>query len=227
VTGAQSWDAARLRAGLLNVCTRVPADSAELTRLDGLAGDGDLGQTLAVGLAAVAARLAADQPASTADVLVLAGTTLSRAAPSSFGTLLGLGLRAAGKQAAGAAGLDATGFVAVLTALADSVAARGQAAAGQRTMLDAILPAREAAAQAAADPGASVGQVVRAAADGAAKGAAATAGMRPAAGRAGWIGDRVVGSPDAGATAVALILQALAGDAGAGDGLPATGLGRR
>ena len=209
MTGVQAWDAARLRAAWLNVCTRVPADRAELTRLDGLAGDGDLGQTLAAGFGAVAGQLAADPPASVSELLVLVGTTLSRAAPSSFGTLLGLGLREAGKQASGGAELDAAGFVAVLTSLADSVAARGGAAAGQRTMLDAILPARQAAAQAAADPAAPLVQVVRAAAQGAADGAAATAGMRPGAGRAGWIGDRAVGSPDAGATAVALIIRAL------------------
>ena len=214
MTSLSAWPAARLRSALLHVCSKVTACSAELSRLDGVAGDGDLGQTLAVGLGAMAGKLAAAQPADVGEVLTLAGATLSRAAPSTFGTLLGLGLRAAGRQASGSPDLDAAGFVAILTTLADTISARGQVTPGQRTMLDAILAARLAAERAAAEPGAPLPAVLRAAAGGSADGAAATAAMRPAVGRAGWIGDRVIGSPDAGATAITMILAALADDAG-------------
>ena len=75
------------------------------------------------------------------------------------------------------------------------------------TMLDALVPAADAFWRLARGEGATL--ALRAAATAAEAGAAATATMRPGLGRASYLGDRVIGIPDGGATAVALWLRAL------------------
>lgn len=210
---SRALSAEALRRALLHVCSEVTSERDRLSQLDGAAGDGDLGETMAIGFGKAAERLATADPGDIGRLLAVLGTTLSREAPSTFGTLLGLGLRDAAKQVAGRGELAPSDYIALLNTLADNVAARGQVAAGQRTMLDAILAARDAGATRAAQPEATIADVLSAAAEGAAEGAAATAGMVPQVGRAGWIGERVKGSPDAGATAIAVILTALSAGA--------------
>jgi phosphoenolpyruvate---glycerone phosphotransferase subunit DhaL len=229
VTGGEVLGPADLARALLHACQRVRAARAELSALDAVAGDGDLGESLAIGFAAVAEALApaaesapgttavagttpAAGPAPTADagtILVLAGTALSRAAPSTFGTLLGMAWRDAGRELGRTAELSAADVVRALDAMAAGVAKRGEVVAGQRTVLDGLLASRDTAAKAAAR-GAGAVAAIRAAAAGAREGAAATTAMRPQVGRAGWIGDRARGNPDAGATAWAVIASALA-----------------
>jgi dihydroxyacetone kinase len=116
---------------------------------------------------------------------------------------------AAGKQLAGTATLDAGAVGDLLEACARSVAERGGATAGERTMLDAMEPAARAAREAAA-AGSSAARTLELAADAADAGAAATAEMEAQHGRAGWLRDRAQGTPDAGATAWALFLHGLA-----------------
>lgn len=212
MTGSQGWSPSALTAALQHVAAEVIAAAPTLSKLDGVAGDGDLGVTLTIGFGQVAEKLGEAAAADAGQVLVLTGTTLATSAPSTFGTLLGMALRTAGRAITPAPDLDAATFARVLRSLAGSVAERGQVTAGQRTMLDALLPARDAAER-AAEQGAGLAGTVDAAASAAGEGAAATAGMHPQAGRAGWVGDRVVGSPDAGATAVAVILRALSDSA--------------
>jgi dihydroxyacetone kinase len=90
----------------------------------------------------------------------------------------------------------------------EALAELGGAKAGDRTMLDALLPAAGAfeANLARGEGGAAA---LQAAADAAEAGAAATAKMRPRLGRASYLGDRVTGIQDGGATAVAIWLRAL------------------
>jgi dihydroxyacetone kinase len=100
----------------------------------------------------------------------------------------------------------ATAFRAGCTAIAEL----GGASPGDRTMLDALLPAA-AAFEAAVISGQPVPTALRAAADAAAEGARATAKMLPRRGRSSYLGERVLGHTDPGAEAVAVILSAVAG----------------
>ncbi|MFD0744741.1 DAK2 domain-containing protein [Phytohabitans flavus] len=202
-------DTTRLRAGLLNACARVLDARAELTALDAAAGDGDLGESLAIGFAAVEKELAGDEAGDAGALLLRAGGALSRAAPSTFGTLLGMAWRDAGRALAGRTELAAADVVGALDVMAAGVARRGGVHAGQRTVLDGLLASRDRAGAAGDDPIAAL----RAAADGARAGAEATASMRPQVGRAGWIGERAQGRPDAGASAWAVIAGAIAAGA--------------
>jgi dihydroxyacetone kinase-like protein len=87
--------------------------------------------------------------------------------------------------------------------------ARGKAAPGEKTMVDAWTPAVEAA-RAAADGGSDPVAVLLAAATAARDGAVATDPMVATKGRASYLGERSAGHRDPGAASSALILQAAA-----------------
>jgi phosphoenolpyruvate---glycerone phosphotransferase subunit DhaL len=198
------------RGALLSAGDRVCAAQEELCALDAAAGDGDLGTTLSKGF--TAARRPVEGWAGARDcgaVLTELGRVLAREAPSTMGTLLATAFMSAGRSVAGSAGLDAASVAILLRSAANTVADRGRASPGQRTVLDALEPAA-AAAETRASAGDEPSHVLRAAANAAQAGAAATAGMEPAHGRAAWIGERAAGLPDGGAFAWSVYLTGLA-----------------
>ena len=90
----------------------------------------------------------------------------------------------------------------------EALAELGGAKGGDRTMLDALLPATDAF-EASLGRGEGPVLALQASAAAAETGATATTAMRPRLGRASYLGDRAIGIPDAGATAVAIWLRAL------------------
>ena len=186
----------------------------ELGRLDAVAADGDHGQGIVRGMrAAVAAArtsgAAGDTPADVGTALLAAGTALADAAGGASGALFGLLLTETGRQVHGAGSLDAGVLAAALSSAQDAVTELGGARPGDKTMVDA-LDAATAALRAAADRSAGVAVAWREAADAARDAAGATADLSPAVGRAARLGDRGRGSPDPGATSLALMLAATA-----------------
>ena len=181
----------------------------ELNRLDGIAGDGDLGLTAgraAEALVELAPSLAAlDAPAAARAV----GMAPARRAPSTGGTLIAFACLAAGKvdPAGVAPGLPM--LAALLGAGRDELAARGKVETGDRTMLDALAPA-VAAVRSAANRGGTIEAALTDAAAAADAGAAATADMAATTGRAGWLADRARGHEDAGARLIAITFAAAA-----------------
>jgi dihydroxyacetone kinase len=157
--------------------------------LDAAAGDGDFGAILArAGRGVLAALDAADPAAGDSDLLLAAAHAVA-AVGGTTGPLWGTGLlRAADAVALGPA--------AALRAAAEGIAEVGGARAGDRTMLDALLPA-VSALESGSD-----------AASAAALGAAATAGMKARRGRASYVPGRGEGTVDAGAQAIADLVAA-------------------
>lgn len=102
----------------------------------------------------------------------------------------------------------AAGWSRAFSAAVASVAELGGAKPGDRTMLDALKPAADAFA-AAIDAGTGQRDAWEAAVGAAEQGTAATAGMRPKLGRAAYLGDRALGAPDAGASAVLVWMRAI------------------
>ena len=192
-----------LSAGVESVASALIAHASIFEKLDAAAGDGDLGITARK--IAEAMRIA--NAAATGDLnadLMLIGREIARAAPSTFGTLVATGFI----RAAAVVKVDADPLSNIqvgITAAFDGIATRGKAAIGQRTLLDALYPAVLAFKEATDLPSA-----LSAAALAARAGTAATAEMQPIHGRAGWIGERVKGIEDAGATVVAVVFEALA-----------------
>jgi len=173
----------------------LEANSEEFTRLDSEAGDGDLGLT--AGKIAVGIRTALAEPGDSVKQLVLAlGKEISKAAPSTFGTLYASGFLAAG-LALNDEDDALTQLKTGLQAALEKIAQRGKSEEGQRTLLDALGPGSRAASLATDVPSALASAAVAAG-----EGVEATKSMTPQHGRAGWIGERAKGIADAGATVI-------------------------
>ncbi|GAB3132791.1 dihydroxyacetone kinase subunit DhaL [Amycolatopsis stemonae] len=181
----------------------------ELIELDRAIGDGDHGENMNRGFAAVVAGLDAGAPETPGAVLKLVATTLISKVGGAAGPLYGTAfLRASAKL--GAAGeLDVAGLLDALRAGLEGVQARGKAVGGDATMVDALIPAVSAAEKAAEDGG-DVAAVLTAAADAADRGAESTVDLVPRKGRASYLGERAVGHMDPGARSSALLLRAFA-----------------
>jgi dihydroxyacetone kinase len=196
----------------LRTAARVlSTNSARLTTLDQAVGDGDLGISLARGAKAVVEDLAAclyplDDPAATLQAL---GLTLQKTLGGTSGALYAVFfLRAAARLRKGSAA-DPKTWSAAFHAACAAVAELGGARPGDRTMLDALVPASEAF-RAAIEAGQGLGDALRATAEAARRGAQGTATLSPRRGRSSYLGDRAIGHPDPGAEAVALWLKAIA-----------------
>lgn len=185
----------------------------ELSDLDRAIGDGDHGENLNRGYSALLGKLDAAEPATVGDVLKLVATTLMSVVGGAAGPLYGTAFLR-GAKAADAAELDAAGVAAVLAAGLEGVVARGKAAVGDKTMVDAWSPAVDAAQQVAAGGG-SAAEALRAAADAARTGAESTDPLVAHKGRASYLGERAIGHRDPGAESSALLLEAAAVAAGA------------
>ncbi|GAA4286691.1 dihydroxyacetone kinase subunit DhaL [Georgenia daeguensis] len=185
----------------------VSANRIELIELDRAIGDGDHGENMDRGFTAVAAKLAGVTPSAPGEVLKTVATTLMSTVGGAAGPLYGTAFLRGSKAADGA--LDAGGVAAVLEAALEGIQARGKAEAGEKTMVDAWLPAAQAA-RSAAEEGSGPVEALRAAADAAAAGAEATEPMVARKGRASYLGDRSAGHRDPGAQSSALLLAAAA-----------------
>jgi dihydroxyacetone kinase-like protein len=186
----------------------VRAGADELNRLDGQAGDGDLGVTMAKAATVLEGLIPDLEGKPAVEVLRTCGAALAKQVPSTSGTLVATAfLRAA--RAAGEEGEDADLLARALRAAQVGIQDRGKAEPGSKTMLDALAPA-VAAAETAAAGGESVAGTLRAAADAAEQGAQATKGMQARHGRAGWLAERSAGHEDGGARLVAIVLEAAA-----------------
>jgi phosphoenolpyruvate---glycerone phosphotransferase subunit DhaL len=192
------------------VATELPRHRDALNRLDGVAGDGDLGLTVAAAAAALIELAPSLEALSEAAAIRAAGMEIARRAPSTGGTLIAFALMAAAKAPIDPAALTVERAAAYLEAAATTIAQRGQVERGDRTMLDALGPAADAL-HAAARRNAAIAEAAADAARAADDGARATATMAAKVGRAGWLADRAAGNEDAGARLVALVFAAVIG----------------
>jgi phosphoenolpyruvate---glycerone phosphotransferase subunit DhaL len=192
------------------IATDLAQAKDQLNELDGYAGDGDLGLTVAAGCAAVLDLLPDLRSAPASELFRGIGLQLSRRVPSTSGTLVSFGLIAVGRECAAAEpGYDTGSLARILRVITRTIATRGKSTVGDKTMIDALEPAADAARE-AAEQGAPLPDAVQAVARAAAAGAAATAAMSPRHGRASWLPERSAGHEDAGARAAAFALAALA-----------------
>nr|WP_307819074.1 dihydroxyacetone kinase subunit DhaL [Streptomyces sabulosicollis] len=187
---------------LTAAATSVGREAARLTDLDSAIGDADHGTNMQRGFAAVTEALEKEPPGSPGAALILAGRQLISKVGGASGPLYGTLLRRAGKALGDAEQITPQQLADALRAGVDAVAQLGGAAPGDKTMLDALLPAVEAL-------GAGTGSFA-AAGEAAEKGALATVPMLARKGRASYLGERSVGHQDPGATSSALIIGALA-----------------
>jgi phosphoenolpyruvate---glycerone phosphotransferase subunit DhaL len=194
----------------LSALQKVFAENRQqLTDLDSAIGDGDFGISLDRGFTAVQAELTANPPADIRAVFQNVATVLIKTMGGSSGPLLGTFFLRAGAAAAGKSELGPADVVALFQAGVEGIQQRGKAALGDKTMLDAWLPAVDAM-RGALEAGSGLAEILERGAAASDAGMQATVSMSARKGRASYLGDRSAGHADPGATASHLMLNAAA-----------------
>jgi dihydroxyacetone kinase-like protein len=206
MTTIESLDVGRLSRVLLGVCDAMTGSIEDLTHADQAVGDGDHG--LAIGRGFKAARQAVTTLSADADLGVLLDafgmamlTSMGGASGAIYGTFFRRGARPLQGETAFTAGALATFLEGGLAGVQE----RGGAVVGDKTLVDALQPAAEAARGAADEP---LSGALVAAATAARDGLERTRDMRATLGRARTLGDRAIGHLDPGALSFTMMLEA-------------------
>lgn len=202
---------ADLRPLAEHIAAALEAETDHITALDAAIGDGDLGVTCRLGMQAALASPALEAE-TLAEGLLKAGMAFNSSAASTFGALVATAAMRGAKHAKdnGLTAWDLPALIAALQAAVAGIQQRGGGAQpGDKTLVDALVPALEALQEAQA-AGRTLAEALEAAAGAAEAGAAATAPLKSKHGRAGWLQDQTIGVQDPGATVAAIVMRALA-----------------
>ena len=188
----------------------VSANKEQLTQLDAAVGDGDHGINMDRGMSAVLAKLdATTEEQDIGALLKTVGMTLVSTVGGAGGPLYGTLFLQMGTAVSGKDELGPDDWAAALEAGIAGVQARGKAEPGDKTMIDALIPGRDALKSALAE-GASFEDALRQSADAAGQGMRDTIPLVARKGRASYLGERSAGHQDPGATSSHLLLEAAA-----------------
>lgn len=177
--------------------------------LDSVVGDGDFGYSLARGFEIVLEQWDSLDRTDSGTFLQKIAMVISARIGGTSGPIWGTAFLRAAVGAKKAAVLDGTAVVAMLRSAVDGIKARGGAEVGEKTLLDALVPMTDAIEKLIAQ-GASTQEIFDGAAATARSAAEATSALQARRGRASYTGERSIGSPDAGAVAIAVIVEELA-----------------
>jgi dihydroxyacetone kinase-like protein len=196
-------------AWIRRFAAEIEAQRAELVRLDTAIGDGDHGTNMDRGMHKALEKLEAAEGADIGGTLKAVGMALISSVGGAAGPLYGTLFLQMGSTTTGAGTVDVAGWADALEAGVKGVQARGKAEPGDKTMMDALLPALEALRSAQAE-GADPAQAARRSAAAAEEGMKATIPMEARKGRASYLGPRSIGHQDPGATSAYLLLSSAA-----------------
>ena len=202
--------AARVLAALGAAKAVVDANADELGRIDAIAGDGDhgIGMERGVRAAVEAATDAVARGAGAATTLHFAADAWADRAGGTSGALWGMALRAVGDAVGDTKAPDAGAVAAGVAGAAAAIMDFGKAKPGDKTLVDVLVPFRDALAS-GVKAGKSLTESWGAAAVTAERAAEDTAGLLPLMGRARPHAEKSLGTPDAGAVSMALIIRAI------------------
>ncbi len=179
-----------------------------LTQLDAAIGDADHGINMDRGFKKVLSQLPSVQDKDIGTILKTVGMALISSVGGAGGPLYGTLFMRAGMAVGSKYELTAEDLVAMWRAAVEGVIQRGRAQLGDKTMVDALLPAVEAMQQALAQGG-DIVAILQAGVDAAEKGRDATIPLVARKGRASYLGERSAGHLDPGATSSHLVLKTL------------------
>ena len=202
-------DNAKVIAILKNIIAAIEENAQFLTDLDAAIGDNDHGINMARGFKKVDADLPGLEGKDIGAILKKVGMDLVSTVGGSSGPLYGTAFMKAGAKAAGKNEISLDDFIVMMDEAIGGVQLRGKAVKGEKTMLDAMIPAQEAM-KAAAAGGADTAAVLQAGVKAAEEGVEYTKTIIATKGRASYLGERSIGHQDPGATSFTVILQAIA-----------------
>lgn len=203
-------DTAGLKTMFDAIAVAIEADKDRLCQLDGVIGDADHGIAMALGFNAARDALATLDLAATEPTALLntAAKSFLNAVGASSGPLYATALMRGAAAVKGKATLAGADVIALFQAMAQGIKDRGKAEIGEKTMIDAWLPAAEAAAAAHA-AGKTLSDSLGAALAAAERGAEATKDMIAAKGRSSRLGERSLGHIDPGAASAVTVIGAM------------------
>ncbi len=199
--------------GLLQILSKMNEKMQEekdfLTELDNAIADGDHGINMAKGFSAVEAKLDSLKEQNIGAVLKTVGMTVVSAVAGSAGPLYGTAFMKSGIVTANKDSMDINDFLACMQAAIEGVMTRGRSAKGEKTMLDAMIPALDAMKKANGE-GLPAKEVLEIGVKAAFDGVEYTKTIAATKGRASYIGERSIGHQDPGATSFAFLLDVVA-----------------
>ncbi|WP_426226386.1 dihydroxyacetone kinase subunit DhaL [Pseudarthrobacter sp. DSP2-3-2b1] len=178
----------------------------EFCDLDAVVGDGDMGYSLARGFEMVLSSWDTFDRSDAGAFLRSVAMVISARIGGTSGPIWGTAFLRAAAVAKGRQELTGADAVAMLRAAIEGIMVRGGAAVGDKTLLDVLVPVADALQQANTD-GRDASSAVEIAAKTARAAAEATSALTARRGRASYSGERSIGSPDAGAMVIAIILE--------------------
>ncbi|GAA0731790.1 dihydroxyacetone kinase subunit DhaL [Clostridium oceanicum] len=195
--------------GILEEITNVMnEEKSYLTELDAAMGDGDLGITMCTGFKALTDEIDKIETSDIGFLLMKLGMRMNSVVPSTMGTLISNCFMKAGKSIKGKSSIGLEDFATMGTAAVKGVIDIGNTELGNKTMLDALHPAVISLQKSSSEKN-SIVDTTALAYRAACKGVEETKNMRSVHGRAAYYGDKSLGRPDSGATAVMFIFKAI------------------
>jgi dihydroxyacetone kinase-like protein len=196
-----------VRAAIENVADRIAAERDHLTDLDSAIGDADHGANMARGFEAAAEQTAGMDGAPVDELVKTVGTALVSEVGGASGPLYGGSIVTASQSFAD--GVTAESAVAAFEAYLDKVRDRGDARPGDKTMVDALVPAVHTFKKSIEVDDLPPLEALSKAVAAAERGVDATVPIRASKGRASYLGWRSVGHQDPGATSTLLVLETI------------------
>ncbi len=187
--------------------TTVLRNEHYFSDLDGLAGDGDFGTSLATGFRVIDADLPTIDKSAIGAMLLKISMLVSKHVGGSSGPIWGTGFMKAAAVSKGKETITLAELSEMVTAAVDGIMARGGAKLGDKTLLDALIPVADKLKEHAASANPDNAAALKDCADVAEKAIDETRGLIAHRGRASQVGDRSAGTPDPGIVAIAIILQ--------------------
>jgi dihydroxyacetone kinase phosphoprotein-dependent L subunit len=177
------------------------------SELDAAAGDADFGVSLASGFKVVEADWDKLDRSTIGNLLLKISMIISRHVGGCSGPIWGTGFMRAGMLTKDKTSISLAELEAMLTAAIEGIQQRGGAVAGDKTLLDALIPMRDIIRQRADDAGAEPAEVLKEATAAANEAIERTRSWVARRGRQSFTGERSCGTPDPGIVAIATMMN--------------------
>lgn len=194
---------------LLKIAETISENKQYLTDLDAAIGDGDHGINMNKGFKAVAEKLKTVKDKDCGTILKTVAMTLISTVGGASGPLYGTAFLKASTIANGKSELNHEDILKMFDEGIQGIIMRGKAQVGEKTMLDALVPAYEVLKK-DLEGGCSLAEAFQKASKAAEEGVAYTKTIRATKGRASYLGDRSIGHQDPGATSCYLMIKVTA-----------------
>ena len=201
-------DSSKVIAIIEKIIADVDEQKLFLTELDNVIGDGDHGINLARVFDAVKDVMPTFEGKDIGAVMKTIGMKLVSTVGGASGPLYGTAFMKAGAYLNGKQEMNMDDFIGMMEVAIDGIQKRGKAVQGEKTMLDAMIPAYEAM-KASYEADADVKKALDAGVAAAEEGIEYTKTIIATKGRASYLGERSIGHQDPGATSFTLMLKAV------------------